>query len=81
MFTAVCETLVRIPFDLTIAIINSIRLLFGSQRMRHTSLYAVILLTGWYIITRDWQLFDLSYLYHSFRGQSTVKLYGAGLAL
>jgi hypothetical protein len=81
LFTAACETFVRIPFDLLVSIINSIRGFFGGRRMPHTSLFPSLIVFGFILTTRDFYLFSVSYLYHSFRGQSTVKLYGAGLAL
>ena len=79
--TAACEAIVRIPFDLTLGIINSIRQLLGRPRLAHSSLYSCLLVVGFYVGTRDWRLFSVSFLYHSFRGQSSVKLYGVGLAL
>jgi hypothetical protein len=38
--------------------------------------YSVLALLCLYIVTRDWLIFDISFLYHSFRGQSTLKFYG-----
>lgn len=29
-----------------------------------------------WVFTRDWPVLDISYLYHLFRGQSTLKFYG-----
>ena len=80
-FTAACEMVVRVPFDLFISCLNTVRGLKGVYRIPHTSLYSCLIFFGFYVTTRDWEIFSVSYLYHSFRGQSSVKLYGAGLAL
>jgi hypothetical protein len=74
-------TLVRVPFDLLLSMINVFLPVFGKQKYKHTALFACLIILGYYIVTQDFYFWDVSVLYHSFRGQSYVKLYGAGLAL
>ncbi len=81
MFTVACETLVRVPLDFLMSLLNTFRPCLGLKPINHTSFLAFIIVIGYCIVTLEWSFLDVSVLYHSFRGQSSVKLYGAGLAL
>jgi hypothetical protein len=83
-FHSICaafETIVCVPLDLLLSIKNVFMPILGRTRISHTSLFACLIILGYYFITQDFYFLDVSVLYHSFRGQSYVKLYGAGLAL
>ena len=73
--------LARIPYDVVFGGYNSLAKKFGWPKIGLTSLFAWLMILGSLAVTRDFYYLDLSVLYHLFRGQSTVKLYGAGLAL
>ena len=69
------------PIDFIASIINGVRPIFGIAPIKHTSFLACLIAIGYYIVTLQLSFLDVSVLYHSFRGQSAVKLYGAGLAI
>ena len=69
------------PHDLLFWAYNNLAVRVGWPKLGLTSLFAWLIILGSLAVTRDVYYLDLSVLYHLFRGQSTVKLYGAGLAL
>lgn len=61
----------------TVYVLLSVPINWASSR-RGSSEGCYCLLTGicvW-VFTRDWLILDISYLYHLFRGQTTLKFYG-----
>lgn len=76
---SVLKTIVLIPLDLLLGIVNSVLSILQLYKSKHNSLFSVLILLGTYVFVfnqQDIQLLDVSYLYHTFRGQSTLKLYG-----
>jgi hypothetical protein len=49
--------------------------LYGYRTRSEGSSWILTLLCAW-VFCRDWLIFDSSYLYHSFRGQTSLKFYG-----
>lgn len=45
-------------------------------KTRNVGSETLITIIGAYLFTRNWIYFDISYLYHSFRGQTSLKYYG-----
>lgn len=67
--------LVYMPMELFWALaVNPLLGLLGLSP-RHLG-FSVLAVLSLYVVTRDWLVFDISFLYHSFRGQSTLKFYG-----
>lgn len=46
------------------------------RTIRTEACYCLITGICVWVFTRDWLILDVSYLYHLFRGQSTLKFYG-----
>ena len=80
-FYAVCETIVFFIVDFIASILNIFLPFFGADKIKRTSFFACIIVAGYSLIVQDIQYFDLSFLYHFFRGQNTVKLYSVGLSI
>jgi hypothetical protein len=78
---AVCETIVLFAWDLIASILNIILPIVHAPKIKRTSLFAGIIIAGFTIIIQDFEYFDVSSLYHFFRGQNTVKLYSVGLSI
>lgn len=69
------KLLIMIPFDI-------IRMFFGiilsirGYTSKYSSWCSVMVIINLLIFNLDIKIFDISYLYHAFRGQSALKFYG-----
>lgn len=74
--------IVFIPFELLLGILNSLLSIFHICLSKHITFFSVMTLLVCYIFVQEqFTLFDPSYMYHLFRGQSTLKLYGLIFAI
>ncbi|XP_031472741.1 uncharacterized protein LOC116245222 [Nymphaea colorata] len=80
-FNTACETIVLFAWDLIASILNIVLPIFGADKIKRTSLFACLVIAGYTLIIQDFEIFDVSALYHFFRGQNTVKLYSVGLSI
>ncbi len=48
---------------------------------QYVTMHSIVLLTVTYVITLNQNMFDVSFMYHLIRGQSTVKVYAVVFAL
>ena len=78
---AVCETIVFFAWDLVASCLNIVLPKAGVAKIKRTSYFACIIMFGCSLIVQDLDFLDVSYLYHFFRGQNTVKLYSVGLSI
>lgn len=73
---------VFIPLELILGIFNSLLSIFHICLTKHISFFSVMTLVVSYIFQQEhYTIFDPSYMYHLFRGQSTLKLYGLIFAI
>jgi hypothetical protein len=81
-FYAILKTIVFIPLELILGIFNSLMAIFHICLSKHITFFSVMTLVVCYLFQQEqWSLFDPSYMYHLFRGQSTIKLYGLIFAI
>lgn len=81
-FYAVLKMIVFIPIELIVGIFNSLLSIFHICLSRHITFFSVLLLSVCWIFQQEqYHLFDPSFMYHLFRGQSTLKLYGLIFAI
>lgn len=73
---AIVTHICSIPFWLfhTFLVMPIIQL--TNVKTRNVGSETIITVLGAYLFTRNWLYFDISYLYHSFRGQTSLKYYG-----
>lgn len=79
---AIVKLIIFIPFELLIGIFNSLLAIFHICLSKYITFFSVVTLTVAYIFQQEqYTFFDPSYMYHLFRGQSTLKLYGLIFAI
>ena len=82
-FWIVLKSVIMIPLDITLSIINSMLSILQVCKTKRVTFFSILICIELWILLQDHdiRLFDISYLYHTFRGQSTLKLYGLMFAL
>ena len=79
---SVLKMIIFIPFELVLGIANSVLSILHICLSRYITFFSVVTLIVGYIFQQEQiPILDLSYMYHTFRGQSTLKLYGLIFAL
>lgn len=79
---AIVKLIIFIPFELLIGIFNSLLAIFHICLSKYITFFSVVTLTVAYFFQQEqYTFFDPSYMYHLFRGQSTLKLYGLIFAI
>jgi hypothetical protein len=80
---ATLKRIAFIPFEIITGIINSILAILGICQSKYITFFSIQVVVVGYIVQKDeWSpLFDVSIMYHMFRGQSFLKLYGLIFAL
>ena len=74
--------LVMIPLELLIGILNSVLSILQISFSTYTTFFSVITLMASFLFQQEqYQFLDPSYMYHLFRGQAALKLYGLMFAI
>jgi hypothetical protein len=77
----ILKAIVLIPVDFVIGVFNFVLEVFRFYRSKYLTIHSVLIMLGALIVTRDFNFFDISVMYHLLRGQSAVKLYALIFAL
>lgn len=81
-FYAVLKMIVLLPFELLLGIFNSLLSILHIAFSTYTTFFSVVTLIATYIFQQEqFAIFDPSYMYHMFRGQASLKLYGLMFAI
>ena len=70
------KIIVMVPIDLFVGLLDSLIAILKIRGRPHHGLSSFLLVVVGWVMTRDIIWFDISYVYHAFRGQSTLKIYG-----
>lgn len=74
--------IVFLPIELLIGIFNSILTILRISYSTYTTFFSVLTLVSIYIFQQEqFSYLDPSYMYHMFRGQAALKLYGLMFAI
>lgn len=81
-FYAVVKLIVLLPLEIGYGAFNSLLAIFHICLSKHIAFFSVLTLVVCYLFQQhDYHLLDASFMYHLFRGQSTLKLYGLIFAI
>ena len=81
-FYSVLKMIVMLPLELLVGIFNSLLSILQISFSTYTTFFSVITLIASFIFQQEqFDLLDPSYMYHAFRGQAALKLYGLMFAI
>jgi len=80
-----CYTIVKVmilaPIEFIMGILNIVFKSLKLYKSRYVTMHSLVVIVVAYIFTLNEDIFDISFMYHLIRGQSTVKVYAIIFAI